>query len=223
MTTNRKGLLEDYFYFCMALLIAVVVIYGFSHTVERNLIHPAIARPRILYFHVAIFSLWVIFFILQTALVRTRNLKWHMRMGWFGVALGFMIPVIGVSTAVTMAHFREVHFHAIHTESDVVVQFFDMVAFTVPFLLAIFWRKKLEFHRRLILIASCALTSAAFGRFPSQILPSDLFYAGVDFLILLGAARDLIVDRRVHNVYLYGLPAFVLGQTIVMYISKFHI
>jgi hypothetical protein len=36
-------------------------------------------------------------------------------------------------------------------------------------------------------------------------------------LILLGVARDLIVNRRIHPVYLYGLPVFVLGHVIVTY------
>ena len=31
---------------------------------------------------------WVLFFILQVWLVRTRNLPWHRRMGYFGAALG---------------------------------------------------------------------------------------------------------------------------------------
>jgi len=44
-----------------------------------------------------------------------------------------------------------------------------------------------------------------------------VFYAGVDSLIVLGLARDLIVNRRVHPVYLYALPAFIVGQTVVMY------
>ena len=41
-----------------------------------------------------------------------------------------------------------------------------MTSFTVLFWLAIYWRKKPEFHRRLVLIATCALTSAGFGRWP---------------------------------------------------------
>ena len=36
----------------------------------------------------ALFSAWVLFFILQVWLVRTRNLPWHRRMGYFGAALG---------------------------------------------------------------------------------------------------------------------------------------
>jgi hypothetical protein len=48
-----------------------------------------------------------------------------------------------------------------------------------------------------------------------------LFYAGVDLLILLGVARNLIVNRAIHRVYLFVLPLFILGQTIVSY-AAFH-
>ena len=42
---------DKYFYFSMSLLVAAVVVYGFSHTIGDNLIHPAIPRPLLLYFH----------------------------------------------------------------------------------------------------------------------------------------------------------------------------
>ena len=217
VSTNRAGLLDKYFYFFMSLLIAVVVVYGFSRTVDKNLIHPALPRPFILYLHAAVFSGWVVFFILQPTLVRTHNVRLHRRIGWFGIALGVAIPVLGISTAVTMARFHILQLHSTDAELFLIVPLFDITAFTIPFALAIHWRKKSEYHRRLLSIATCALTSAAFGRFPPHLLPPIFFYAGVDLLILLGVARDLIVNRRIHPVYVYGLPAFVLDQIVVMY------
>jgi hypothetical protein len=63
-------------------------------------------------------------------------------------------------------------------------------------------------------------TCAAHGRgIWAHILPSHLFYVGVDLLILLGIARDLIVNRTVHRVYLFVVPLFILGQTIMTYIA----
>jgi hypothetical protein len=65
----------------MSLLIAAIVVYGFSITVDKNLIHPAVPRPMILYIHEAVFSGWLVFFILQSALVRTHNVQWHRLIG----------------------------------------------------------------------------------------------------------------------------------------------
>jgi hypothetical protein len=212
---TRFVLLDKYFYFAMSLLILAVVVYGFSHTMGQRLFHPTTPPPFILYIHATIFFGWLAFFIFQSALIRTRNARLHRLTGWFGVALGVVIPVLGVSTAITMTR-REISSDP-SAASFMLVPFFDVTCFLVTFALAIYWRKKPEFHRRLILIASCALTAAGFGRFPSYLLPSPIFYAGVDLLILLGVARDLIVTRRIHQVYRYALPAFILGQTIVMY------
>jgi hypothetical protein len=208
--------LGQYFYFSMSLLITVVVVYGFSHTVDQNLIHPRPARPLLLYFHAAVFSSWLVFFIAQSALIRTRNVRVHRTMGWFGVALGVTIIVLGASIAVTMARFNFAVLHHADGETFMLIPLWDIACFTVTFTLAILWRKKPEFHRRLILIASCAFTAAGWGRVPW--LPSVVFYSGVDFLILLGVARDLVVNRRVHQVYRYALPAFIAGQVLVMYI-----
>jgi hypothetical protein len=80
-TTSLAGLLDKYFYFSMSLLIAVTVAYGFSRTVDKNLIHPVVPRPFLLYIHAAVFGGWVVFYILQSALVRTRNVGVHRRIG----------------------------------------------------------------------------------------------------------------------------------------------
>ena len=203
----------------MSLAIVVVIVYGFSFTIGKNLIHPAVPRPWILYVHATVFSSWLVFFVVQSTLVRSRKVQWHRRMGLFGIALGTLIPIVGVSTAIAMGRFNTMSLHATHAESDLIIPLFDMVCFTSTFPLAVYWRKKPELHRRLMLVATCALTAAGFGRFPERILPGYLFYAGVDLLILLGIAHDLIVNRTVHSVYLRVLPLFILGQTIVTYIA----
>lgn len=217
MKKTRASFVERNFYFMMSLLVAAVVVYGFSHTIDQNLIHPKIPRPRLLYFHAAIFTGWLLFVILQSGLVRTHNVRIHRTIGWFGVGLGVLIPVVGVATAVTMARFDMAQLQMNNADADMIIPMWDMVVFIATFVPAIFLRKKPEFHRRLILIATCALTAAGWGRFPEWLLPPATFYAGVDMLILLGVLRDWLANRTVHPVYLYVLPVLIAGQTLVMY------
>ena len=201
----------------MTLLIPVVIVYGFSHTIGERLIHPAIPPPLLLTFHAAVFTAWLAFYIFQSVLIRTHNVKVHMLTGWFGVALGALIPPLGIATAIVMARFNVLHNFDPDAALFMLVPFFDVTCFGIAFALAIYWRKKPEFHRRLILIATCALTAAGWGRFPQYLVPFPFFYAGVDLLILLGVVRDLIVNRNVHIVYRYALSAFIAGQVVVMY------
>jgi hypothetical protein len=204
------ALLRQNFYLLMSLLIAVVVVYGFSHTIDHNLLHASPIPPFILTIHAIVFPGWVLFFILQTALVRSRNVRLHRTLGWFGVAWAGGILVIGLLTAIGMDRFSLRQLHETYAPAFFIVQAMDLLCFAIPFTLAIYWRRRPEFHRRLMLIGSCALTDAAFGRFP--LLPLACSPAGVDALIFLGIMRDLIVDRRVHKVYLYAFPLLIVVQ-----------
>jgi hypothetical protein len=197
----------------MSLLIAVVVVYGFSQTIGHNLLHASPLPPFILTIHAIVFPGWVLFFILQSALVRTRNVPLHRTLGWFGLALGISILVLGYVTATTMDRFQ-LQLHSLDSPAFLIIQLMDLSSFAVPFALAIYWRRRPEYHRRLMLIASCGLTDAAFGRFP--MLPLALSPAGVDALILLAILRDLVVDRRIHKVYLYGFPLLIVFQIFCM-------
>ncbi len=205
---------EKYFYLAMSLLIATVVIYGFSHTIDRRLIHANPRPPTLLWVHVALFSSWVAFYILQSTLVRIRKVKLHRTLGWVGAALGSSMVVVGFWVAVVMARFDTSQLHRPNRDAFLLVPLADILAFAISFGLAIVWRKNPERHRRLMLIGTCVLTGAAFGRMPLMHSPLH-FYGGIDGLILLGASRDLLVSRRIHTIYLIAIPLLVAAQTAV--------
>jgi hypothetical protein len=212
--TGPKRLVNKYFYFAMSLLIAAIVVSGFSRTVNDNLLHPSVPRPLILWFHAAAFSGWVAFFIFQSALVRTHKVKWHRFFGWFGAGLGTAMIPLGVVTSIIMGRFDTYQKHEPGADAFLIVPFYDMVAFGVFFGLAFLWRKKPELHRRLLFIATCGLLDAAFGRY-DYIYNNGLFFPCLDGVILLGVLRDLFVNRRIHKVYLYALPPLMVIQAFV--------
>ena len=100
---KRVRLWDRYFYFAMSLLMTVVVVYGFSRTMSARIIHPKTTPPTILYIHAFVFYGWLAFFIFQSALVRTHNVRLHRIDGlvWCG-AWCVVIPVLGISTAITI-------------------------------------------------------------------------------------------------------------------------
>jgi len=217
MVIRPAGMRERSFYFILSLVIAAVVASGFSQTVDKNLLHPSIPVPHILYFHAAIFTAWVLLFILQTALIRTRQVRLHRQVGACGLALGVTLVIVGVATAIAMARFRTQH-GSTNAASFLAIPLYDMVQFAIFFGLAIAWRKTPEFHRRLMFVATCGLAAAAFGRLIPDDAPDQLVYVGADALILLGAGRDWLVGKRLNPVYLYGLPGIIAGQSIAMYL-----
>lgn len=219
-TANRlKAFLSRYFYFCMSLVLAALVVAGFSRTVDASLIHAKPPRPLLLWIHGAAFSTWIVFLIAQSALVRVKKVAIHRSLGWFGAALATLMVPLGITVAIVMTRFDVSVLHQKGVEAFLSIPFLDMIVFGTCMTLAIYWRKKPEFHRRLIFIASCELMDAAVGRF-DFIFNHNLFYIGLDLLIVLGIVRDLIVDGRVHKVYRYALPAMIVLQFGAIYMWR---
>ena len=216
-TTNRlKAFLSRYFYFSMALAMAGLVVWGFSRTVEANLFHAKPQRPVLLWMHGTAFATWMVFFILQSALVRVRKVSVHRLLGWFGAALATVMVVLGFTVSIVMTRFDLSVLHQTDVASFLSIPFEDMIVFGTCIALAIYWRTRPEYHRRLIFIASCVLMDAAIGRFDFWYNHS-IFYAGLDLLIVLGMMRDWIVDGRAHKVYLYALPPMIFLQSLAVY------
>jgi hypothetical protein len=216
---GRYRLLDKYFYFAMSLLIAAIVVAGFSQTVNRNLFHPAVPRPFLLWIHAAAFSLWVVFFILQSALVRVRKVKLHRLLGWFGVGLAAIMVPLGVTIAVIMGRFDKHVMHLPNADTFLIVPFGDMLIFSTLIGLAIYWRRKPELHRRLLFVGTCCLLDAAFGRF-GFLDKYTLYFFAADAVILFGVARDLLVNRRVHIVYRVALPSLLILQLTMIYLYR---
>ena len=207
-----------WFYVALALLMAGMVAYGFSRTIDDGLFRPKIPRPPILYLHAAVMTSWLALFATQAGLVRARQLAWHRTLGVAGLCLGAAIPLVGVPTAIIMRRFDIDHLGD-HLPI-IAVPLGDMVMFTGFLSLAALWRKRPEFHRRLMFLATVSIIDAGLGRFP---VPDAWFDAGwfywvIDALILLAMARDLLLTRRIHPVFAYGLPALVLCQAVVFWL-----
>jgi hypothetical protein len=203
----------------MSLLFATLVVWGFSRTVNDNLFHAALPRPFLLWIHGAVFAGWVAFFIAQSTLVRVHKVSWHRFLGWFGAGLAAVMVVLGTAIAIIMARFDAVQLHQSGTDAFLAIPFYDMIAFGVSIALALYWRRRPEFHRRLMFVATVSLMDAPVGRF-DFLFNHNLFYLCLDLLIALGVVRDLVVDRRVHKVYLYALPVLIVGQNLAIYMWR---
>ena len=218
-TSHFKTFLSRYFYFTMALVMSGLVVAGFSRTVNAGLFHGNPPRPLLLWIHGTAFSTWMIFFIAQSGLVRVRKVSWHRFLGWVGAGLATVMVVLGCVIAVVMTRFDTVQLHQTNVESFLAIPYCDMIVFGVSVGLAIYWRKRPDFHRRLLFIATCQLMDAAVGRF-AFIFDHNLFYPCLDLLIVLGMGRDLVVDGRVHKLYRYALPPIIVLQILAVYLWR---
>ena len=214
--TGRGGLVDKYFYFAMSFVLIAIVVWGFGHTVNDVLFHPAVPRPLLLWIHAAVFCGWLLLFVLQSALVRTHHVRWHRTLGWFVAGVGTAMIPLGAVIAIIMGRFDTRVLHLPGADTFEFISFADMTIFAVFLALGIAWRRKPALHRPILFIATCGLTGAAFGRVPF-IATHYLMYVCVDAVICLGVLRDLLVDRRIHRLYFIVLPALAVAQYGIVY------
>ena len=217
MAGGLRGFLARYFCFAMAVLLAAIVWYGFSHTIEENLFHPSFPRPRVLYVHAAVFGGWMALLLVQSGLVAlARKRQWHRWLGWLGVVMACAMPVLGTWSALRMTHLRYA-FGDIDDVAFLILAFNDMAAFAALMAAAILLRgRDSEAHKRLVLMASSIICVAALTRFPPWLPTIGTavwpYYVYADLLVALGFARDLLVLRRPHWVYTRVFPAVIALQ-----------
>jgi hypothetical protein len=211
MTTNApKATVKTprRFYLAMSLMMLALVTYGFSNTIGSGLLHTQ--RPvrdvMLLSIHGAVFYAWMLFMVAQAALIRLRHIRLHRLLGWFGAADAVLVVIMGLWAT----------FHQPAPFALGMVGVLSMAGFGIPVALAILWRKLPAYHRRLLLIGTAMLTNAAFARFPGSYLPGHFFYAGTDFLIAIGVARDLWKERSIHVVYRYAMPILLAAEIAVL-------
>ena len=108
-----------------------------------------------------------------------------------------------------MARFETYRLHIARRDAFLIIPTYDMLIFAVLFVLAIHFRKQPELHRRLL--------DAAFARFSPALFTTGLVYPCLDGVILLGVLRDLLVNRRVHRVYLAAVPILLVTQVFVVH------
>ena len=141
----------------------------------------------LVHFHAITMSIWVLYFTVQIALVRTKNLKLHMTMGLSGIALAAVVIVVGMVTAWDTHVTRAVAPPGMNPHGFFLVPILDMLFFAAFFAGAIYYRKKPAQHKTLMLMTAINFSPAAFARLP--IFPPELFVIqALGFPALLGAA-----------------------------------
>ena len=209
------------FYTLMGLAIAATVIWGFAPTfyfarwMEAPPTTPEIGR--LLMLHGGVFTAWVALMVIQPALIASRNLRLHRKLGYLGAGVAAAMVAVGNLAAIAAMHggFRGLGdpyvFYA--------VPFFAINSFAVTIFLAIRWRNFADTHKRLILLSNAALIGAAIARIPLAPIQSAApfsFIFGPDLIILAGMLYDWRTRGRVHRVWSHGGALMVASQVLMM-------
>jgi hypothetical protein len=161
----------------------------------------------------------VFLFIVQTALVASRRVAVHRRLGVVGAALAAAMVVVGTLTALQAAR-RGSAPPGVDALAFLIVPLFDMVLFSGFITAALVLRRDKETHKRLMLLAYVSIIAAAVARLPGLLPLGPLAFFGLAFVfVAVAAVYDLVSRRRVHRVYLWGGALFVISVPLRLALS----
>jgi hypothetical protein len=208
---------ERLFFGGMTIAMLATVIVGFGPTYYFSTVSGTTFQlTRVLHLHGAVFTTWMVLLALQTTLVAAGRTDVHRQLGVFGAVLGafmvalaayvpisrvqagLMVPPAGIPIGVLLA-----------------IALASAVVFPVLLGAALLLRKRSDFHKRLVLIATLELVTAAVGRLPViGTLGPPAFFAATDLFLAAIVIYDFTTRGRIHPATLWGGLFLIASQPL---------
>ena len=209
-------------YIWFAVLMPIVVLAGFGRSYYLKGFFGFPVLPSLLvHLHGIVMTSWVVLFVTQVTLVATGRTRTHQRLGVFGAILAVLIVIVGVLTAIAGAARGA-------TPGPPALQFlavplFDMLSFTILVGTALYVRRRrLDIHKRLMLLAAVNLLAPAISRIPLHFIETGgplAFFGLTDLCLLACVGFDTIKNRRLHPAFLWGTLLIIASQPLRLMLS----
>jgi len=208
------------FFMSMAAAIAMIVFVGFAPTFYLRPMFTPEPLPPVFAIHGAVFTAWVLLFVVQTALVSARRTPVHRKLGVVGGLLAALMLVVGYMAAITAARRGFATPGLPPPLVFLAIPFFDLVVFAVLVGTGLYFRRTPAAHKRLMLLSTIAILTAAIARLP-YVLPLGplVFFGLTDIFVVVGMLYDRVSRGRVHPAMLWGGLFLVASQVLRLVIS----
>jgi uncharacterized membrane protein YozB (DUF420 family) len=168
--------------------------------------------------HGALFTAWIALLVAQIALVAGGRTDIHRMLGVAGAVLAAVIFIVGIAVSVETLR-RNSGPPGGDPRKFFAIPMGDIIVFGVLVGAAVLQRQQPETHKRLMLLATISLLTAAIARFLRQLGMGgapNLFF-GTDVFVLALVLYDLAVRGRVHPATLWGGAAVVGFKPLLFY------
>ena len=202
---------DDRFFLISALLMALVIVAGFSLQLAMG--RSSFAVPPLVHAHALVFMGWVGIYVLQNVFVARGNMALHRRLGWIAAAWVVAMLVLGV--AVTLALVRAGRVPFFFTPQQFLL-FYTMTMFAFAGLTgaAIALRRQTGWHRRLHFCGMSLLLGPGFGRLLPMPLLTPWAFEATFVATMIFPIAGVIADRRrsgrVHPAWWWGIGVMVV-------------
>ena len=219
---ERSKRRERLFYIGMAVALVLTVFSGFSRTFYLRPYFDARPLIPLLIVHGVVFTGWLALLVIQTTLVATKRIRTHMRLGIAGMVLALLMVLIGSFTAIIRAKLIVVPPGAGSPLSFLTIPLGDMLIFAILVGSAFYFRRRVDTHKRLMLLATIGILPAAVARLPFAFIQQYgplAFFGLSDLFIVPCLIYDLITRGRPHRATILGGALIVLSQPLRLIIG----
>ena len=185
---------RDNTYLFLASFVAVFCLLSFGLAAIENPARQARYTP-IVIAHGALMTGWFALLCYQAYIVRQNKLGLHQRLGKLSIILVAAFTVLTVKVALD---FRG----GVGSDATLIANMAVLANFLSLYILAIYFaiKKRVQVHKRLMLVASIALILPAFSRFTDafdlpQQLSIPLYFL---FLLVIPTVHDVVRQGKVH-------------------------
>jgi hypothetical protein len=217
---------ERLFYMGMAVALVITVFAGFSRTFYlRPYFHPEPLLP-LLILHGVVFSSWLALFVTQTTLVAAKRTRTHMRLGIAGGVLAGLMILIGTLTAIVRAKTVNVPPGFPNPLVFLTIPLGDMFVFAILISSAFYYRRRLDIHKRLMLLATIGILPAAIARLPFNFILQFgpiAFFGLADLFIIPCLIWDLATRGRPHRATVLAAALILISQPLRLVIGNTHV
>jgi hypothetical protein len=209
----------------------LAIAMGFWHPIEMRFAGQAdYEAPLVLVVHVWTYFGWMVLLTSQALLIHQGRTDLHRTLGVAGAALAFFVAATGLGAEIFSQRFWA-------RQDPENVRFFTfplyvVIAFSVCALLAIRSRYDSPAHKRLMLLATCAVLGGPYQRWwgaaIDRMTGSGAFntwahhYVGMDVLLAVAAGYDFATRGSLHRVYRIGIPLLIGGQIVANLVWHSH-
>lgn len=220
---------RDSFYTWVAVGTFLIIFAGFARTYYLKFLFGTPALRLLLHIHGLIFTLWFVLFFVQTRLVARHRIDLHRRLGIFGAVLAPLAACVAMTVAYQAAKrgFLADHSLTILRLRPFALDLGSSLTFALLVAAALYFRRRSDIHKRLMVLASCSILLPALGRFLEQI-PLHFFHAGglwglvgfTDVTPIVCILYDTAKHRHLHPGFAWGGLALFSSLPVFMFIGN---
>lgn len=209
-------------YLGASLIFLALVFWTFARTFYLKPFFGTPPLSALLHIHGAVMTGWVVLLVVQSSLIAARRVEWHRQLGVFGAAWGALVVLFGSITTLYAAA-REVRAHSNFAAGQVVITSLDllqMLFFASFVAIAVWQRRRPDYHKRLMLLTIACMLPDALARLPVSFMTNQLILVGMDGFIIICVGFDTLWHRRLHPAFAWGGFLFVAAFHLALYFTQ---